>query len=244
MILGEKREALPSLTTDIDRVEAAAASLGDCRMIGIDPVSAYLGGVDDHRNAELRGVLSPLKAMAERLNVAVELVSHLGKSGSVNGKYRVIGSIAYVGACRANLLFVRDRTDPTGRRVLVLDNGGNLAPTAPTLAYVIEDRGEGPRVEWLDAPVDITAEQALAAEIEAQQPERDAPERQEAETWLREVLAADPLLASEIRDLVKGCPFSFRTLQVAKKSLGVVAYREGFGRDGQWYWRLPDAPNE
>ena len=124
--------------------------------------------------------------MAERLNAAIVLVSHFSKSGGTNGKHRVIGSIAYVGACRANVAFVRDRTDPTGRRVLVADNGGNLAPASPTLAYTIEDRGDGPRVEWLDAPVDITAEQALAAEMEAHQPDRDAPERREAESWLRE----------------------------------------------------------
>ena len=38
-----------------------------------------------------------------------------------------LGSIAYVGACRANHLFVADPDDPTGRRVLMLDNGGNVA---------------------------------------------------------------------------------------------------------------------
>jgi len=43
-----------------------------------------------------------------------------------------LGSIAYVGACRANQLFVRDPQDPTNRRVLMLDNGRNLAPAAVT----------------------------------------------------------------------------------------------------------------
>ena len=193
VILADGSEALPSLMADMATIQAAAASLGDCRLIVIDPVSAYLGGVDDHRNAELRGVLSPLKAMAERLNVAIVLVTHLSKSGGTNGKHRVIGSIAYVGACRANFLFARDRDDPTGRRVLMLDNGGNLAPAAPTLAYVIEDRGDGPRIEWLAEPVAITAEQALAAEQAACQADRDAPERREAESWLREVLSAGPV---------------------------------------------------
>ena len=122
---------LPTLLSyDLDAIEAAVARVGNCKMIVVDPVSAYLAGTDDHRNAELRGVLSPLKAMAERLNVAVVLVSHLSKGGGTNGKHRVIGSIAFVGACRANFLFVRDRNDATGQRVLMCDNGGNLAPTA------------------------------------------------------------------------------------------------------------------
>jgi RecA-family ATPase len=67
------------LAHDIETIEAAAAGLGDCRLIVIDPVTAYLSGIDDHRNTELRGVLWPLKAMAERLNAAVILVTHMSK---------------------------------------------------------------------------------------------------------------------------------------------------------------------
>ena len=67
VILDDGTEALPGLRSDLDRIEEAAGSLGDCKLIIIDPVTAYLFGIDDHRNAELRGVLSPLKRLAERL---------------------------------------------------------------------------------------------------------------------------------------------------------------------------------
>ncbi len=143
VILANGSEALPSLRADIDAITAAAARLGDCRLIVIDPVSAYLEGVDDNRNAALRGVLTPLNRLAEQLGAAVVLVSHLTKASSANGKHRVLGSIAYVGACRANHLFVADPDDPTGRRVLMLDNGSNIAPPAPVLAYAIENRDSG-----------------------------------------------------------------------------------------------------
>ena len=98
VILANGSEALPSLQADIDAITAAAARLGDCRLIVIDPVSAYLKGVDDNRNAALRGVLTPLSRLAGQLGAAVVLVSHLAKAGSNNGKHRVLGSIAYVGA--------------------------------------------------------------------------------------------------------------------------------------------------
>ena len=62
--------------------------LGDCRLILIDPISAYLGAIDDHRNADVRGLLSPLAEIAERLRIAVVLVSHLSKGGGSNGKHR------------------------------------------------------------------------------------------------------------------------------------------------------------
>ncbi len=89
-------EALPTLRTDVNAIMSAATKLGDCRLVVIDPVSAYLKGVNDNRNAVLRGVLMPLKRLAERLGAAVVLVSHLTKGGSANGKHRVLGSIAYV----------------------------------------------------------------------------------------------------------------------------------------------------
>ncbi len=143
VILDNRREAPPRLDIHLAALVTAIERVGDCRLVLIDPITAYLGQVDDHRNADLRSVLSPLNDLAERLRVAVVLVSHLSKGSGTNGKHRVLGSIAYVGTCRANFLFVRDRTDPTGRRVLFCDNGGNLGPAAATLAYTIEEREHG-----------------------------------------------------------------------------------------------------
>ncbi len=102
-----------------------------------------------------------MKTLAEKLGAAVVLVSHATKGATGNAKHRVLGSIAYVGACRANHFFVADPHDPTGRRVLMLDNGGNVSAPAGTLAYVIEDGGEGARVKWSDEPVATTIEEAL-----------------------------------------------------------------------------------
>jgi hypothetical protein len=113
--LANGREALPSLDQDVEAIEKEAKNLGDCKLIVIDPVSAYLGNTDDHKNTALRGVLSPLKGMAERLGVSVILVTHLSKGGGTNSKHRVIGSIAYIGACRTNFIFIRDRTTSARR---------------------------------------------------------------------------------------------------------------------------------
>jgi hypothetical protein len=228
-------EAFPRLRDDIDRIGHAAASLGDCRAAVIDPVSAYLGGVDDHRNAELRGLLAPLKRLAERLNFAAVLVSHLNKGASINGKHRVTGSIAYVGACRANFMFVRDREDPTGRRALMLDNGCNLASSVPTLAYHIEDRGDGPAVEWETEPVPITTEDALRAETEDR---GDRSEARECDRWLRETLAAGPLAVPELYKSGRDAGFSQHQLKRAKARINAATRREGFGPGSKCAWTL------
>jgi hypothetical protein len=215
--------------------------LGDCRLIVIDPVSAYLRGVDDNRNALLRGVLTPLKKLAERLEAAVVLVSHLTKGVSTNGKHRVLGSIAYVGACRANYLFATDPLDPAGRRVLMIDNGGNVAPPAPSLAYVIEDHGHGPRVAWRDEPLQATVEQALRPLPSHPDEEEQAFFGRECDQWLHEMLAAGPALHGEVMNAGREAGFSRDTLRRAKERIGVTAYREGFGPGSRFYWQLNGA---
>ncbi len=234
-------EALPTLRADVDAIMSAATKLGDCRLVVIDPVSAYLKGVDDNRNAVLRGVLMPLKRLAERLGAAVVLVSHLTKGGSANGKHRVLGSIAYVGACRANFLFVSDTEDATGRRVLMLDNGGNVAPPAPTLAYMIEDRDNGPQVTWCDEPVSTTIEQALRLLPSPPDEEEQAFFGRECDQWLREMLAAGPVPHAEIMSVGREAGFSRDALRRAKRRIGVTAYRDGFGPGSRFYWQLKGA---
>jgi putative DNA primase/helicase len=233
--------AFPTLRADIDAITSAANTLGDCRLIVIDPVSAYLAGIDDNRNAVLRGVLTPLKKLAERLGAAVVLVSHLTKEGSANGKRRVMGSIAYVGACRANFLFATDHEDPAGRRVLMLDNGGNVAPPAPTLAYVIEERETGPLVTWHNEPVPITVEQALRPQSSLPDEEERAFFGRESDQWLREMLAAGPVLHAKIMMVGREAGFTHDTLRRAKERIGVKAYRDGFGPGSRFYWQLKGA---
>ena len=233
-------EALPSLRADIDAITAAAARLGDCRLIVIDPVSAYLKGVDDNRNAALRGVLTPLNRLAEQLGAAVVLVSHLTKAGSANGKHRVLGSIAYVGACRANHLFVADPDDSTGRRVLMLDSGSNVAPPAPALAYMIEDRDSGPRIEWCHEPVTSAVGSSLKpAQLAQLHHKGQAARHRECDHWLRAFLAESHRSTTEIFKAASDAGFSKDQARRAKSRIGAVARRVGFDKDAQWSWGLP-----
>ncbi len=242
VILADGSEAHLSLRADVESISAAAAQLGDCRLIVVDPVPAYLNGVDDHRNVVLRGALSPLKNLAERLGAAVVLVNHLNKAAAGNGKQRVLGSIAYVGACRANFLFLPDPRDPTGRRVLMFDNGGNAAPLARPLAYTIEDQsGRGAQVVWSDAPVTITVDEALRPRGET--PGRDKkPELNLCDEWLKQALAGGRVAASELRRACLEAGFTWTTLHRARSRIGAGTRREGFGRGSKVFWQLHESP--
>jgi hypothetical protein len=219
-------ERMPTVSADdLKIIERRAAALGDCRLIVFDPISAYLGGRADHRNADLRRLLAPLKDMAERLGAAVVLVTHHNKTGAsgTNGKYRVLGSIAYVGICRANFLFLKDPDDPGGRRVLWLDNGGNLAPQQPAPAYVIRDDGAGPFCDWLPETIDLDADAALARAVKADKPGtsgKGAP-RRDCEVWLRGYLTAGMRPATECERAALEAGFNRALLGRARATLAI-----------------------
>ena len=56
---------------------------------------------------------------------------------------------------------------------------------------------------------------------------------------IQDVLYEHDVLSAEIIRKLKIMDISERTINTAKKSLGIVSYR----KDGVWYWRLPDGNN-
>jgi putative DNA primase/helicase len=162
-----------NLQADIELLEQKIAELGDVALITIDPISSYLGKTDSHKNAEVRGVIEPLSAMAERTRVAVLSVTHFSKTGAANttkALHRFIGSIAFVGAPRMAFAVIDDAEDKDRRLFLHAKN--NLAAPPQGLAFRLHQTivGEIRKgivascVDWEGEPVTITANEALAAE--------------------------------------------------------------------------------
>ncbi len=209
------------------------------KLVVVDPVTAFLGGVDSHKNAELRGLLAPLADLASAHRVAVVAVTHLNKNVATSAMYRAMGSLAFVAAARAVWAVVKDKADSARR--LMLPVKCNLARDMLGLAFRIgEDHvagvGSVARVEWEPDPVEIAVDAALAPEQE------DAEERgalEEAAEWLADVLGNGPVEAKEVRFLATRDGVAHRTLKRAKHYLGVTAKRSGFGAGGRWVWVLP-----
>ena len=113
---------------DVKPVELWLHRHPDCRLIVIDPITAYLGDADSHKNAELRALLTPWAKLAADCGVAVVAVSHLTKNSSTSAMYRVTGSLAFVAASRAVWVVAKDRQDPDRR--LFLPVKCNLGPAS------------------------------------------------------------------------------------------------------------------
>jgi putative DNA primase/helicase len=205
--------------------------IGDCKLIVIDPVSAYLAGTDSHKNSDIRALLTPLAQMAAGHGVAIVAVSHLNKSQAGNALSRVTGSLAFVAAARAAYVVARCPDDPARRLVLPIKN--NLGNDRTGLAYrIAEDRGV-PYVVWEREPVTMTADEALA-------PMQDAPRsaRDDARDFLTEILSREPVAVDEVRAQGKNAGFTWPTLRRAKDDLGVKSKKGGFGK-AEWTWYLP-----
>lgn len=201
----------------------------DCRLIVIDPISAYLGETDSHKNAELRAVLAPWAALAANRGVAVVCVSHLTKASGANPLYRITGSLAFVAAARAVYVVAKDKND--SQRRLFLPVKANLGPDSCGLAYRVFADGDTACIEWEAGQVDIDIHDALAPDV----PDREQPERDEATEWLRDRLENGPVPVKELKKEAIAAGVTWRTLERAKSSAGVRARKRGMGG---WIWEL------
>jgi hypothetical protein len=222
------------LSRDLPALEAAIRSVEGCRLVVIDPVTAYLGGVDSHKNAEIRGLLAPLGAIAERHRVAVVAVTHLNKASGGPAIYRAMGSLAFAAAARAAWAVSKHKDDPRRRLLLPIKN--NIAPDTGGLAYRIEPLGvDGcPALAWEPDPVNLSADDALAADL-GQGGGRT--ERDDAAGWLRDLLAHGPRPARDVERDARDAGHSIATVRRAKAAMGVVSRKPAFG--GPWEWTLP-----
>lgn len=219
---------------DLKPLESLIGQTNDCRIVLIDPVSAFSGSVDSHKNAEVRAMLSLLAQLASKHNVAVLLVTHNNK-GMGSALNKVMGSIAFTAASRAAWGVYKDPEDPSKRLFLPIKN--NIGPDSTGLAYTIQVEGDVGRVEWFKEPVTLSAEELFAI---ARDVDGNMGKREEALAWLEELLAEGPVASKEIERKGKQAGFSMRTLERAKEqSKGrVVHKREGFGPQSTCYWRL------
>ena len=221
------------LSRDLRGMEEAIRSVDGCRLVVIDPVTAYLGGVDSHKNAEIRGLLAPLGAIAERHRVAVVAVTHLNKSNNGPAIYRAMGSLAFAAAARAAWSVSKDKDDPSRRLLLPIKN--NIAPDTGGLAYRIQPLGADgcPAVAWEPDPVSMSADDALAGD----RGEGDGrTERDDAGEWLRDLLARAPRPALEVEKEARDAGYSVATVRRAKAAIGAVSRKPAFG--GPWEWAL------
>lgn len=227
---GEPAEEFFDLQLDLGLLGDALRDRPDVKLVIIDPLSAYLGPVDSHKDSAVRRVLHKLSDFAAEHHVAVLAVSHLNKAAGMPAMYRATGSLAFVAAARAAWLVARDPEDEERRVVVPIKS--NLGPDSGGLAYSIEAKNGHGTIEWHDDEVTQTADDLLAL----QRSNKRLTKVDEAASFLREALADGPRPALEVQEAATKAGISGRTLDRAKREVGIHARPLEFS--GPSFWSL------
>jgi len=222
-----------SLTRDLEMLAAAIREVRPLLVV-MDPINAYLGKVDTHRDSEVRAALAPLIDLVEQGRCTLAAIGHLSKDAQRAALHRPGGSIAFVAAARLVLALAADPTDANRRLLAPLK--ANLCKPAPVLAYRIGETGP---IWETEAVGDVDIEAMFRPSTPA-----DREDRTDAEALILELLtdvSTWPMNAKEALAAASAHGIHERTMRRAATRLGVRIERMGFGPSGKWLWHRPIA---
>ncbi len=219
LVIDEKEKSLSMVD---ERLEKAIVQT-KARMLILDPIQAYLGGgMDMNRANEARDMTKKLGALAEKHQCAIVLIGHMNKAAGNKAAYRGMGSIDFFAVARSVLLVGRVEGEPNIRGVVQIKN--NLAAFGQPKAFALSEDG----FQWL-GDYEIMADEVLGGIA----PKVNKMEL--AKRMLRELaLASNAVLSNEIFDMADEQGISKRTLENAKRELGIRARKI----NNSWYWEL------
>jgi hypothetical protein len=239
------------LNTDLAVLERAIETLGDVRLIVIDPVNAF-AGADAAREDRLGALLHPLAALAEKYAVAIVVIAHPVKGNYLKPNVTSIGALALNAAARTSFLVHTDPIDPRRRFLLQVKN--SLAADRGALAFTIERREAAPGTGvtgaiavWERRRYRLTPDEVIGPGA------KNISAKADARAFLHHLLADKPAMPVQqieaearaagllsARQPISQC----RPLRDARLALKLVVTREGFGADGRWVWAREDHRRE
>ena len=217
-------ESDKSLSMIDEHIEEALKTTG-AKMLILDPIQAYLGGgMDMNRDNEAREMTKRLGALADKYGCAIILIGHMNKAAGNKAAYRGMGSIDFYAVARSVLLVGRVEGEPNVRAMVQIKN--NLAEFGHSKAFRLSDDG----FEWM-GDYEITADEVLGGIT----PKANKLER--AKALLIDLAETSNMMQSEeIMEIAKEEDISKRTMETAKKELGIRATKI----NNAWYWVLKD----
>ena len=232
-ISGQQGDKFFDLTLHLNRLDNCLKKIEDCRLVIIDPITAYLGKTNANSNAEVRSVLGPLASLAAERNITVIGINHFNKKAGDSYIYRGLGSTAFVAQARSAWGVMTDQDDKEQRILCLIKSNYCIEPTGLKFRII---EGEGDEYAGV---VEFESNPWLGHIDDAGND--NSGRLDEASTWLSERLGTSDMLSAAVFEEGEEKDFSRNLLYRAKRKLGVKARRlGGYGEDGQWFWRLPD----
>jgi hypothetical protein len=223
-----------SLREGLAALDAALAATPDCRLVVIDPITAYLGDISGNQNHEVRSLLGSLADLARRRRVALVAVAHLNKQSSQRAVLRVMGALSFVATARTVWGVMRDLEKPDERVMLPLKN--NLSEDNHGMRFRLpkSDGALAPRVEWEAELLPMSFQSFCNRKLSSADRQYFNTENH-LTVRLQEELAAGP---QERQWLDLMIPGSEEQLYRAAERLGVIKIKASY--TAGWLRMLPD----
>lgn len=200
-------------------------------LLVIDPISSFMPNADRNSEGAVRDLLTPLTALADRTGVAIICVLHLTKPNGTNRRpvQQLLGSTAFGAIARTVWMVaaISNEPDETHRVLAVVKSNLAIKPLA---------------LEWsreLDQPIKWhgETEHDISELLGGGTPSRP---RDDAEGFLRELLADGPRLSESVTAAATSQGFSDSTLRRASKDIGILKRKGKGAAHAQWWWALPE----
>jgi len=239
------------LTLPIDTsLLGQAAEEHDAVLFVADPLLSLLDdGINDYRAREVRSALEPLISSAERHRFTILGIAHFTKSGGADPLQRLAGSGAFGQMIRSLIAFSeveKDDEDAEPEFVLSIEKNNLGREGLPSFKYAIRsatvDTDEGPSLVSRFDLGDTSTTSVKEQMINGMQPEMDRGAVTDAAVWLEGWLADNHGrdAAGAIKKAARANGYAERTIDRAKKKLGLISAHSGFGKERKSEWVLPD----
>ena len=214
------------LTLEDNRIEKVIQQT-NARLFILDPLQAYLSQDSDMFSAgRMRQQLKRLADIAAKYKCAIVVIGHMNKASGEKNLYRGLGSIDIAAIARSVLMISRDRNDSSIRYMFPVKS--SLAPEGSTIAFSFNQKTG---LRWI-GKCQVDREQIEDCDI-------DDSKRALARRIVFEMLCEQDTRSRDILNKLKLMGISERTINTAKKELGVTSYR----KDGAWFWHLEEQSN-
>lgn len=201
----------------------------DPALVIIDPLTNFMGPkVDMYRPNEANAFMRPLHRLAKEFDIAILIARHLRKQVSDNAMHMGQGSMAFGGAVRSGMIVTPHPTQPDWRVLAHYKCSYEKEAGSEAFEIYAPPKGGAARVVWRE-PVEMTANELIALSS-VQDSVLDRAVRA-----LEDYLAQGPAKARDVMAAMKKKGVQERTLDRAKKKLGVVS-----GKGPGAKWKLPD----
>ncbi len=215
-------EAFFEVREHLQALEQTIVDRTDVRLLIFDPITAFIGDAENNSPTVVRSVLARLSMMAERTGIAVACISHMrkGKDGEVDE--RVLGSGAWVHACR--IVLGVTETDEHGLILGKLKT--NISPREGVFPFELEPIDHPicktiMRVRW-GSPLPYKRYEEFKEVAALERGSKIA----EAVDFLTRHLSSGPVSYIFLDEQRKNAGITEPTLNRAAKELGVIKTRQ------------------